>query len=192
MFHRQTRNICHCFGVGQRTLCDIGNVTMRGDAHEGRRVVLPNEQHTHSFLEAGPFMAVSFTSCLYWEQFFALLGLGNERPRFELRPRQKPLSRNYIIGILTAIALTVALPYAEEFWRCYRADKTIAPLPETRVPGVFAGEEHSSQAWRLSYHKKRVSDMACHVHDTFLWRAALHGDCIVDGEHDGENNQADC
>src|SRR5579883_1508304 len=44
----------------------------------------------------------------------------------------------------------------------------------------------------LSMTRQRVFFIACHVHDTFLWRAALHGDCIVDGEHDGENNQADC
>lgn len=100
---------------------------------EERRDVTPGEQHTHSFLDLGPFMTVSFMACLYWEQFFALLGIGNQRPRFELRPRRNPLSRNHVIGILTATALTVVLPYGEEFWRCYRTDRTVAPLPEKRI-----------------------------------------------------------
>jgi hypothetical protein len=111
---------------------------------EGRRVVTPGEQHTHSFLDAGPFMTVSFMICLYWEQFFALLGIGNQRPRFQLRGKRKPLARNEVIGILTATGLTVVLPYAEEFWRCYRTDKTVAPLPETRIPGVFVDEDQTS------------------------------------------------
>ncbi|MBE3559344.1 MAG: diguanylate cyclase [Ktedonobacteraceae bacterium] len=93
---------------------------------EGLREVTPNEQHTHSFLEVIPFMAVSVMICLHWDQFCALMGTGDEPPRFELRPKRYPLSRRYVNAILTAVVATVALPYAEEFWRCYRVDRTLA------------------------------------------------------------------
>lgn len=97
----------------------------------GRRNVTPNEQHVHSFLEVIPFMAVSFMICLYWPQFRALIGVGNEPAHFELRPKNPPLSAKYVRGILAAVATTVVLPYAEEFLRCYMADKTLASHPVT-------------------------------------------------------------
>ena len=107
---------------------------------EERRVVTPNEQHIHSFLETIPFMAVSFLICLYWEQFRALMGNGNEPARFEFRPKREPLSRRYITALLVAVAITIVLPYAEEFIRCYRVDGTIAAHPPTVPPGEYATE----------------------------------------------------
>lgn len=96
---------------------------------ETRRTVIPNEQHAHSFLEVIPFMALSMMLCLNWEQALALVGKGPERPRFTLRPQRPPASRGYVTGILAAIALFGALPYAEEFIRCWRADPSLAPTP---------------------------------------------------------------
>jgi hypothetical protein len=91
-----------------------------------------DEQHTHSFLEVLPFMAVSFIICLHWDQFLALVGRGNEPAGFQLRPKRQPLSRRYVTAILAAVAATVVLPYAEEFWRCYRVDRTLAAHPPSR------------------------------------------------------------
>jgi hypothetical protein len=96
---------------------------------EGLRNVTPNEQHVHSFLEVIPFMAVSFMICLHWDQFRALVGVGDEPARFELRPKHHPLSRRYTSGLLATVAATVALPYAEEFLRCYRVDGTLKAHP---------------------------------------------------------------
>lgn len=98
---------------------------------EGRREVTPNEQHVHSFLEVIPFMAVSFMICLYWKQFLALIGLGDESPDFSLRRKRHPLSRRIVRRILVAVVATVILPYGEELWRCYREDKTLAAHPAT-------------------------------------------------------------
>lgn len=95
----------------------------------GRRDVTPSEQHVHSFLELIPFMAVSFMICLYWDQFLELVKVGKEPIRFELRAKRQPLARNYVEGIVAATAATVVLPYAEEFWRCYRVDHTVEPHP---------------------------------------------------------------
>lgn len=96
---------------------------------ETRRTVTPNEQHAHSFLEVIPFMALSMTLCLNWEQALALLGMGPESPKFRLRPRRPPASRRYVLGILAAIALLGALPYAEELIRCLLARPSLEPTP---------------------------------------------------------------
>ena len=42
-------------------------------------------------------------------------------------PKRQPLARNDVGAIVAAVAGTVVLPYAEEFWRCYRADRTADP-----------------------------------------------------------------
>jgi hypothetical protein len=55
-----------------------------------------------------------------------------ERTRFELRRTRQPLARGTVRGILAALALGVALPYAEEFWRCYRYDRTLEPHPPAK------------------------------------------------------------
>ena len=95
----------------------------------GRREVTPSEQHVHSFLDVIPFMVVSFMICMYWDQFCALLKVGSEPARFELRMKRQPLARGYVDGIVAAVAGLVVLPYAEEFWRCYRVDHTLDPHP---------------------------------------------------------------
>ncbi|HZQ35714.1 MAG TPA: hypothetical protein VFD32_07265, partial [Dehalococcoidia bacterium] len=100
---------------------------------ETRRRVTPAEQHVHSLLEVVPLMATSFLAVLHWDQLAALFGRG-ERPRFGLRPRRKPLSRRYVGGLLAALGACMALPYAEEFWRCFRTRRTLAPAPEPAQP----------------------------------------------------------
>ncbi len=86
----------------------------------GRRKVTPTEQHIHSFLEVLPFCAVSFIICLHSDQFLALLGAGEEAPRFELRRKSPPLSNRYLAGLFGGIAVNGAA-YGEELLRCYRA-----------------------------------------------------------------------
>ncbi len=85
-----------------------------------RRDVTPVEQHVHSFLEMLPFMAASFVICLHWGQFLALVGAGPEPARFVLQLKEPPLSMAYVVTILATIGVFLGLPYAEEFWRCYR------------------------------------------------------------------------
>lgn len=107
---------------------------------EELREVTPNEQHTHSFLEVIPFMAVSFMICLHWDQFCALFGIGKAKPDFTLRPKRQPLPLRYINAILLTVSSTVALPYAEEFLRCYRYDKTLSAHHST-TEATTKGEE---------------------------------------------------
>jgi hypothetical protein len=103
---------------------------------EGRRAVTPTEQHVHSFLEVLPFMVTSMLLCLHWDQARALVGRGPEPARFALQRKPRELlSRRYVAGNLAAVGGFVGLPYAEEFWRCYRADRTLAAHPAAARAG---------------------------------------------------------
>ncbi len=88
-----------------------------------RRLVMPREQHTHSFLEMLPFCAVSFAVCLHWEQFLALFGQGDEPAEFLLRWKEEPLPKGYVVAILALIGVLIALPYGEELLRCWQAQQ---------------------------------------------------------------------
>ena len=103
---------------------------------ESRRRVTPTEQHIHSFLEVIPLMATSLLFALHWDQAEALTGKGAETPRFGLRGKRHPLSRRYTAGLLGSLGLFLALPYAEEFLRCWRANKSLAPRPEPAEPAT--------------------------------------------------------
>lgn len=86
----------------------------------GRREIAPVEQHVHSFLEMLPSCAVSFVVCMHGDQFLALLGLGDEKPKFTLEWKRTPVSPAYIAALVSAILLFIALPYGEELTRCLR------------------------------------------------------------------------
>ncbi len=85
-----------------------------------RRKVTPSEQHVHSFLEVLPFCAVSFVICMHWSQFASLFRQGVEKPRFELKKKEPPLSKPYLAGFLVAVAINGSA-YGEELIRCLRA-----------------------------------------------------------------------
>jgi hypothetical protein len=92
-----------------------------------KRTVTPIEQHIHSFLEVLPFMAISFVVCIYWNQFLALLGLGNETVDLGLRLKNPPLPASYLLTVVSAVLIFLGLPYTEEIWRCYRMAKRQKP-----------------------------------------------------------------
>ena len=93
----------------------------------GRRSVSNLEQHTHSFLEVMPFAAAALTVCLKPKQFAALFGRGVERARWRIEAKRPALPAIYVASILGAAIAFLALPYAEEFVRCYRVDRTLLP-----------------------------------------------------------------
>ena len=97
-----------------------------------RRDVKPREQHTHSFLELLPFCAVSFMIVLHWDQFGALFGVNDEKPDFRIRWKKAPIPPAYIAAILSAVALGIGVPYAEEYIRCKRAEQE--GLTGTEIP----------------------------------------------------------
>ena len=93
---------------------------------EGRREVTTTEQHVHGLLEQVPVMASAFVFALHWDQARALIGGDDQRPRLELRPKRRPLSRRARASVLTAIAGLGVVPYTEELVRCARARHTAA------------------------------------------------------------------
>jgi len=86
-----------------------------------RRLILPKEQHTHSFLEVLPFCGLSFVICMHWEQFLALAGQGKEQPSFRIRLKRPTLPAGYLTSMLASIVSFLVFPYGEELWRCWRA-----------------------------------------------------------------------
>ena len=85
------------------------------------RAVTPIEQHVHSFLELLPLMAIVLLAVVYPGQLLALLGLGDEKPRFELVGKQTPLPASYTAAVLCAALVCNVLPYVEETVRGLRA-----------------------------------------------------------------------
>jgi len=103
---------------------------------EARRLVTPTEQHIHSFLEVVPLMAVSFLTVLHWDQARALLSGDRAAARFALLPKRQPLSPTYVAGLLVALGACMVVPYAEEFWRCWRVDHSLAARPAPPRPAT--------------------------------------------------------
>ncbi len=85
-----------------------------------RREVTPTEQHVHALLELVPFSALSFLLCTHHDQALALIGRGAAKPDFRLVRKRKPLCVAAVGATITAFTLLVAIPYGEEFIRCYR------------------------------------------------------------------------
>lgn len=97
----------------------------------GTREVTPIEQHIHSFLEMIPLIAIICVSALYWGQFKALFGMGDENARFDLTWKADPLPAAYIVTLMTAVMLMVVIPYVEELvrgLRVMRAKNDAGPL----------------------------------------------------------------
>jgi hypothetical protein len=101
---------------------------------EPRRRTSTNEQHVHSFLEALPFVGTAFLLVLHWEHVRGVL-TGKQRPDFGLRWKRPSLPPRALLMVLGAVTVFEALPYAEEFWRCWRTRPTLAP---TREPSLDA------------------------------------------------------
>jgi hypothetical protein len=89
-------------------------------AVDGGREVAPAEQHVRSFLEVLPFMAVTALLCLHWDQVRQALQRPSAR-QWRLRARHRRLPAGYLAAVAAGIIGLVAIPYAEELWRCARA-----------------------------------------------------------------------
>ena len=95
-----------------------------------RRDVSVTEQHFHSFLEVLPLATFSVVLCLRVDQALAMLGLTKEKSDFALRLKAEPPPPAYVAGLLAVIAVTIAIPYAEELLRCMRVDPSLLARPK--------------------------------------------------------------
>ena len=102
------------------------------------REVKTGEQHTHSFLEVLPFMGLAFAACLHGGAARRLLTGTTQPGDWSLQIKKPRLSLPYLAGIFGLIAVGIALPYANEAWRCLR--RLRAPKHNTgfykEVPGA--------------------------------------------------------
>ena len=98
------------------TVWDIGYA-------DGRRRIVPLEQHVHALLEVLPFTALSLIVLAHRDQARALFGAGAAPARFALRLKRKPVPAFALAAIIGGFAVTVALPYAEELTRCLRYER---------------------------------------------------------------------
>jgi len=85
-----------------------------------RRTITPLEQHVHAALELVPFTALSMVLMLHRDQALALIGCGTATPDFRIASKRNPICSYGIAATIGAFTLFVAIPYAEEFVRCYR------------------------------------------------------------------------
>lgn len=93
-----------------------------------KREVTPIEQHVHSFLEMVPVMATSFISVLHWPQLLALLGIGPNRPDWNIRWKTRPLPANYTSAILAAQVALEWVPNLDEFARTLTQYRSKSPV----------------------------------------------------------------
>ena len=84
------------------------------------REIKTGEQHTHSFMEVLPFMGSAFLACLHGAATRRLLTGNTEPGDWTLKIKKPRLPLPYLAGIWGLIAVGVALPYANEAWRCLK------------------------------------------------------------------------
>jgi len=118
---------------------------------DGKRTIVPLEQHVHALLELLPFTALSLVLCTHEEQALALVGRGSVRPDFRLRRKRVPIARRSIAAMVIGFTLFVALPFSEELLRCLRYERAArsssspardAP-PDDALPAAAAAETRS-------------------------------------------------
>ena len=124
---------------------------------DGRRTIVPIEQHVHAMLELLPFCALSLLAVAHGDQSRALVRIGYNKPDFAFRFKRKRLPSGIIFAIAVAFTIVVAAPFAEELLRCIRYDRkrailaTDAPCEhgqienaeEQRVPNEAERETHA-------------------------------------------------
>jgi hypothetical protein len=111
----------------------LHEATSYWDVHfaDQHRHIAPIEQRVHDYLAVLPFMALSLLGLTFWPQALALVGLGPEPARWILEPKVSPLPAWYVTGFLALTILLGALPFLEEFWRCWRQGSRAGSGSET-------------------------------------------------------------
>ncbi len=92
-----------------------------------RRKVSTTEQHLHSFLEVLPGTSLALMIVLCPDAAAAFSKLLKKPLRFALQPKKKPLTPLALACTFGGLSALLGIPYAEEFLRCLRADRTLAP-----------------------------------------------------------------
>ncbi|MED5618938.1 diguanylate cyclase [Ideonella sp. BN130291] len=86
------------------------------------RAIPPVEQWVHSLQLVLPWAAWVALVLLHWPQAMAAVGLGTAAPDWSWRLKAPALPWAYLLSVALAGLVLVAGPFAEETWRCWRAD----------------------------------------------------------------------
>jgi hypothetical protein len=87
------------------------------------------EQHVHSFLEVLPFTGLAVSVCLNSRDAVALFDPAKRPAQLRLKRKRAPFAPVYNLVIIALVTVTLVVPYAEEFVRCWRVDHTLLPHP---------------------------------------------------------------
>jgi hypothetical protein len=100
---------------------------------ESRRRIPWYEQWVHGLQQALPWTGLLLLMLAGAPQALALFGLGSEPADWSLRWKDRPVPVAYVAGFLAASVLSVALPFAEEFARCWRGPSRRRATAERRA-----------------------------------------------------------
>jgi hypothetical protein len=93
------------------------------DSTVAKRLIPPDEQHVHGFLEGIPFCVTALYTVIHWDQFLSLLGFNDEVPRFDFHQKEPRVPVRDAIIMTAAVGAFDVLPHMEEFWRCWQAER---------------------------------------------------------------------
>jgi hypothetical protein len=85
------------------------------------------EQHVHSFLEVLPFTGLAVSICLNPGDAAALFDPKTRAEQLRFKPKRDPRSPAYNAAVIALVTVALVIPYAEEFVRCFRVDRTLLP-----------------------------------------------------------------
>ena len=87
----------------------------------------------HSFLEVLPFTGLAVQMCLNPADVAALFDPATRGEQLRFRPKRNPRAYAYDAAIVALVTVTLVIPYAEEFVRCFRVDHTLLPRDAKRA-----------------------------------------------------------
>ncbi|GAB3765895.1 hypothetical protein GCM10028796_24140 [Ramlibacter monticola] len=89
-----------------------------------RRQIRPFEQMVHSYMELLPLVLLALLAMMNWDQVMALFA--QDTPDLDMRLKDVPWPRDYLLGAGIAVLLLNVVPLVEETWRCLRERRPYA------------------------------------------------------------------
>jgi len=110
------------------TACIVHEITLWSDLRyaAARRRIPVVEQWVHGWQIVLPWAGLALLAVMHADQALALVGFAGRAGDWQLRPKVPPLPPGQIASVLTAAALLVATPFAEELLRAWRARSQVS------------------------------------------------------------------
>ncbi len=110
------------------TACIVHEITLWSDLRyaAARRRIPVVEQWVHGWQIVMPWAGLALLALMHADQALALVGLAGGAADWQLRPKVPPLPLGQIVSVITAAALLVAAPFAEELLRAWRVRSRVS------------------------------------------------------------------